>query len=236
MSGDGLKLPDSIRYVARIAPVREVSLTGSVEATPWRERLRAEGLFPAERAGRVQVLLGGTRSRFKGIPFGELILTIEVRLAEGEGPADGVYLIQAYNTNRFFAWVERTCFATPYRHGHVEVEPVAPARVRGGRGDGLLVVEMDRQAERAPTWSGEDGWEGPVFLPKRKPAHPGKFFVAQIRGETQKFPFLPGRDRLDLEPAGEPALQWLVDSGLSLQEWILRPAAAHAKSKTYARE
>jgi hypothetical protein len=47
----------TIRHVARLARVREVSLLGTADLAFWKARLQAEGLVPAEAGGKAQVLI-----------------------------------------------------------------------------------------------------------------------------------------------------------------------------------
>jgi len=104
-----------------------------------------------------------------------------------------------------------------------------------------LKAEMRGDAcepHRAPSQSGVDGWEGPVFLPKIRcgKGHPGNLFFARIRGQTQTYPFLSAHDSVTIRswPDGE-SLQTLLDSQFVAKEWVVREDATHAKSKTYRR-
>jgi len=87
---------------------------------------------------------------------------------------------------------------------------------------------------RKPSRCGEDGWEGPVFLPESRR---GKdLFFARIRGHTQAYPFLHGKDAVTIRPSPDSAiLQALLDSHFVAKEWVVREDATHAKSKTYKR-
>ncbi len=87
---------------------------------------------------------------------------------------------------------------------------------------------------REPPRRGEEGWEGPVFLPESRRGK-GLFF-ARIRGHTQAYPFLPGKDSVTIRPSPDSeVLQALVDSHFVAKEWVVREDAMHAKSKTYKR-
>jgi len=97
-------------------------------------------------------------------------------------------------------------------------------------GEGVFEVEMKGE-NRAASSSGQDGWEGAVFLSGN-----GKAFVARIAGESRRYPFLNSQDVMTIKPGGkEGFLRSLLDSSFSPTEWIVRQDAAHAKSKTYER-
>jgi hypothetical protein len=51
-----------------------------------------------------------------------------------------------------------------------------------------------------------------------------------------KYPFFGDRDTLTVKPSsGTPVLRGLADSPFAPTEWMLRPKALHAKSKTCRR-
>jgi hypothetical protein len=152
------------------------------------------------------------------------------------------YLIQAINSSRLFAFCERTFFSTPYTQGNVRLGAALPAAIELAKeGRVLFRAQMEAGASttsREPSTSGEDGGEGAVFLPGQH-GHDEKrrrMFFARIRGYTRRYPFLGDRDTLEVEPSPDaPGLQALVDSHFAATEWVLRPKALHAKSKTYRR-
>jgi hypothetical protein len=91
-------------------------------------------------------------------------------------------------------------------------------------------------AERKCIRCGNDGWEGPIFLPGGRTAPGAKWFYARIGGPTRVYPYLPDRDQLTIRPEHAPAaLSWLLESGFAGRQWAIRDSAAHAKSKTYSR-
>jgi hypothetical protein len=47
----------SVKYVAELTHVREVSLRGTAEMALWKNRLMKEGLVPAEQDGRAQIMI-----------------------------------------------------------------------------------------------------------------------------------------------------------------------------------
>jgi hypothetical protein len=152
----------------------------------------------------------------------------------------GAYLLQAFNSNRFFAFCERTLFSTPYSHAEVRVScrPVFVKCIPAHE----VIFQADMHADnsappREPVRRGVDGWEGPVFLPggKGQETRDGKFFIAKITGDTRVYPFLPSADSLLLSRSQESdVIQALIDSRFACKEWAVREDATHAKSKTYA--
>lgn len=212
---------------AVVEDVQEVSLLGSADLAFWAEHLRAEGLRPAEHQGQARITVVATGARFKGMPFRELAITVAVA---GEGEAG--FLLHAFNTSRFFAFVERTCFKTPYYPGQVEL---------GTDGAAAFGVSRDAQAllraEAGPdTARGDwlpDRWEGRVHLPRRHGAE--WCFHAEMSGPSRRFAFDPVHDTLAISPAEDvPVLGWLLESGFMGSEWLLRRHAVHAKSRTVA--
>lgn len=235
-----MNLPQSnqvVKTAAEIAHVREVGLHGTADLGFWRERLRPDHLVPAERNGKARLLVSGTDARFKGIRFRELTVTVEVLRHDGATGPDGAFLVHAYNSIRFFAWVERTWFATPYYHGQVRVGATTPVFIELTEGGGTLFrAAMSAMSGREPVRSGPDEWAGPVFLPRRRPNTPYRVFFARLSGDTRVYPFLSGQDVFSLPPeGGPPVFQLLRESGFTGTEWVIRDDATHTKSKTVRR-
>jgi hypothetical protein len=257
-----------LKFVADIRHVCEVSLLGAADLGYWRDHLAAQGLRPAERAGRAQLLIVAAEMRFMGVWFRELSFSVLVTgpdagglsltpalSPEGRGSttasptpvperttAAGAYLVQAFNSCRFFAFCERAFFSTPYSHGDVRVVTDLPASIRLRQtGETIVAAEMavvSAAGEREPARVGEDGWQGPVYLPARGRAKnaAGKWFFAEISGQTRTYPFEPSVDSLAIVPGCDGGiLQALVDSQFIATQWAIRDDARHAKSKTYPR-
>lgn len=232
----------SIKWAAELAHVQEVSLLGTADLAFWKERLRKEDLLPAEIDGQAQILIIAANSKFMGVRFRELSFTVLVSGLKAGGRQDAAYLVRAVNSCRFFAFCERVFFKTPYCPGDVRVSAPLPASMRlVKKGKVVFAAEMGADISgpsRAPSSSGEDGWEGPVFLPgsPRGEERRGKVFVARLGGLTRTYPFLSGTDSVTIRPApNSEFLQNLTDSHFVAKEWIIREDARHAKSKTYQR-
>lgn len=83
--------------------------------------------------------------------------------------------------------------------------------------------------------TGDDGWEGPVFLPGNQSHAEGSryWFYAKLNGRTQTYAFLPTVDSMAISTQEIEIFRTLVESGFAPEEWAIRADAAHAKSKTY---
>jgi hypothetical protein len=225
----------AIQYVAEIDHVHEVSLRGEALVQPWAAELAEIGLRPVGANDRVSMMLSATSARFRGVRFREF--SISVLACENETGAEGWYLAHAFNSSRFFAWVERTMFATPYYFGAIEVNAMAPARVHVSAGNGSISVSMQSNSTgRQPIRSGPEAWEGPLFLPNRIKASAAKpkWFYARLSGDADVYAFAPGKDDVTIGPAPQwPALAKLAAADFQGTEWLLRTNAFHAKSRTY---
>ena len=226
-----------VRYVAEIAHVREVSLWGRADLDYWKERLGGLELHPAESAWQARVLVSAVSSRFKGMAFRELSVSVVVSREAGGAGRDGFYLLHAFNSLRFFAFVERVCFGTPYFHGSIDVEPRVPASLGVScRGESLLSAGMGVEVHE-PLADADDVWEGPIYLPPRQVGgRCERLFVARLAGVARRYPFVDGRDRLTITPSPDaPVFQQLLDSRFAPDEWLVREDGNHAKSKTVRR-
>ena len=227
------------KFVAVLNGVREVSLRGLADAGCWGPLMRAADLQLARKNGQAQVLLSAVESRYMGIAFRELSISLLVRHPEGHATGNCYYLACAFNSSRLFAFVERTYFRTPYFPARIEVDVRLPVSFAANRRDGLLVsakMAPDASAPRDPIRCGDESWEGPIFLPPSRGAgrRQRKWFAARLAGDTQVYPFVPQRDEVEVIPSrGHPVVQLLAESDFAGQEWIVRESAIHARSKTY---
>jgi hypothetical protein len=175
-----------------------------------------------------------------GLVFRELSFSVLVGRGAKNAGQDAAYLVRAFNSNRAFALVERVFFSTPYIYGRVEVSATVPASVSlATNGEIAFRAQMDADARaREPARRGEEGWEGPVFLPEPAGSRrgEGKAFFARLRGHTATYPFVPSQDTVTIRPLREgDVFQELLDSHFAATEWTIREDASHSKSKTYAR-
>ncbi len=177
-------------------------------------------------------------SKFFGVRFRELSFSVFVHRPDASEGSDAAFLVQAFNSSRFFAWSERTWFSTPYRHGTIDVDVGLPAAMRLSlEGQSIFSAVMSGDSRRALSRNGIEGFAGPIFLPRgtREKNPSGRLFFAKIEGETQAYPFL-STDTLTISPSADcPILQALIDSHFFVDEWLIRRDAVHAKSKTFRR-
>lgn len=227
-------MPDPIKYVAEPRHVREVSLLGTADLELWRSRLETEGFVPTAREGRAQILIIAADMQFMGVRFQELSVSVLTEQIAGM-PSAGAFLLQAFNSCRLFAYVERRIFGTPYDTGEVTVATDYPALVElKQRNECVVHVQMDKAMPRMPSSSQEDGWSGPVFLPSQRGRNRGsRYFFAKVSGHTRTYPF-SSDDMLTIRPGpGSDSLQHLIDSNYKIHEWMIRDDAIHGKSKTF---
>ena len=231
MTKTNARPPATASYAVTVANVRELALRGRADLAFWRERLRPLQLHPLECEGQAVLHIGATSARFYGIRFQELVICVLL------GEPEGVYLAQAFNSVRAFAWVERTFFGTPYAWSRIGIEVASEVAYEAHLGDVLLLraaMGPATSAERlsAAPWTDED-WRVPIYLPPRRPGQPGKVFHGRLRGPTRTIPFDPDCDTFHAcSDSPFPALDWLSQSRFVPREWIVRPAATHSKSKT----
>jgi hypothetical protein len=224
----------AVKYVAEIHGAREVTLVAAADLAYWKDRLQGEGLFPHDNNGRAELLLSAVALKWMGIKFNELSLSVMASHREDGSSRDGYYLIRAFNTSRLFSFCERVLFHTPYHRAGADVRAESPFSFR--LTDGAETVLHAERLETTPARDErEDVWEGPIFLPGKTAATPGKQFFARLGGRTAIYPF-SSRDVLKVRPSGRHAVfQWLLHSHLAGVEWRVRGHATHARSKTYNR-
>jgi len=221
--------PASVAYIATIAPVREVILAGSADLAYWRARLAEVGLFPHDDGGRAALSVSAIAGRFRGLPFREVSVAVVVSDRDG-GPPDAIYLAGAFNSSRLLAWAERAFFRTPYQPANIRLnEPPAVAVEVGLGGHVAYAASM---AAAGPARHEAQAWEGAIHLPPHGARR--ELFYARLAGPTTVTPFT-APDTLTIHPRGDDVLRQLVESGFAGQEWRVRTAAVHARSRTYRR-
>jgi hypothetical protein len=229
-----MRTTTNIRYVAEPKHVREVTLTGTTDLGFWSDYLKSEGLAPVRYGDDGQIVVVAAEMVYLGLRFTEVSFSVRAGLIHNSSSA-GMRLLHAFTTSRIFAWCERALFATPYSHGKGCVSVHQPTSVRlDAQGERVLSAEMS-SAERPVIRTGDESWEGPVFLPSRGTPNDRGLFFARFSGHTVVYPFSTG-DHLAIEPtAGGGALQPLADARFHPKEWVVRADATHGKSKTYRR-
>lgn len=225
----------AIPYITTIRHVREVNLYGTAELPFWQDRLREVGLTPYAEDGSAHFLLSGTDLAWQGRRFQEFVISIFVCESRDADAPDGVYLVQAFNSSRMLAWMERAFFQTPYAHRAAQVETSAPASVTlsGASGPALrAAMGGATTCVRSET----SIWEGAIYLPERGAAsqRSRRRFFARLGGPTEIYPSTPS-DTLEIRPTErDTALRQLVDSHFMIKEWRVGRDATHARSRTYS--
>lgn len=220
------------KYVTIVHHVKEVSLYGRADLAYWRRYLDREGLVPFDDHGQAELVLIAADMVWMGARFTELSVSVAVQA--GSTPArGGMYLIQAFNSNRAFAWAERVFFQTPYYHARTQVAAQPPLAFTLGHGQ-VEYLSAALAGPRPPASRGPGSLAGPVYLPSALTRTPRaeKLFHAELSGETSIYPFAAA-DTLRFAPASRaPIVQWLQDSGFAGTAWHIRPDATHKKSQT----
>lgn len=248
-----MKTAAKAKYIARLDGVWDVALRGSANLEYWSSRLAGSGIAPHARGGKADLMLSAISSRFRGISFCELCIALSVEHDEPLTNPSGLFLMQAFNSSRLFAWCERVFFATPYLYAPLEVpkqgpvgfhlslggRPALNAVCRAASNDRLSPHEQaatnDASEKLQPI---EECWEGPIFLPGRDGQMSGcsTYFAAVLSGMTVVRPFSLAADTFTVvDEAAHPILKSLVESRFAPQEWRTRDSAYHARSKTFRR-
>jgi len=226
-----------MKYIASLDQVLEVTLQGSADLAWWRTQLQPEGLFPTpDTRQRARIWISGASSRFRGIRFRELSITVHVSREEGATTADGLFLPQAFNSSRLFTFFERHWFHTPYVHAGVEVA-ANPYRMSAWAGSEILLeTSLNASGQRDAEPARMESWEGPIYLPASGTSSGAlrRHFFACLAGDTISQSFMPERETLTIHRVTQfPVLGWLLDSGFHAEAWAIRANARHARSKTF---
>jgi hypothetical protein len=217
---------DRVRYLALIEDVQEVSLTARADWDYWSRLLKSERLVPYRGGRGAEIQISGTRLKWMGIRFCELVIAIAASEQEDGSTRDGMYLVTAFNSSRMLAWMERAFFGTPYWYAPLHVEPDVPSVAMRGEEAGL---RMERRATGPPSATTEGQWEGPVYLAGKR------YFQVKIGGVTEHYAFEAG-DVFELSLSGRSEVfQRLMESGCRGEEWQIRRRAVHGRSATFGR-
>lgn len=218
----------TLKYVADLYNVKEVTLHGTADLSFWEAVLRKENLLPYHQKGKAVLSLGAIAAKWKGLRFREFVIGVGICLNDNGESLDGYYLPHAFNSSKFLVFSERMFFRTPYFHGSIRLENKLPASIKlQDKTEVLLHTRMSIPS--TPPIVEYLEWEGPIFLPNNR----GKFF-AVLAGEADLYPFSPETDQLEFKPSARHQIfQQLIDSNFVGSVWSLRNKSRHAKSKTY---
>jgi hypothetical protein len=87
----------TVKYVANVTYVCEVSLLGTADLGFWKDRLQRESLVPAKSGGKAQMLIVVADLKFLGVRFQEMSFSVLVSWQEQGITREGAYLVQAFN-------------------------------------------------------------------------------------------------------------------------------------------
>jgi len=219
-----------MKYAAIIDKVHEVTLWGKASFDFWRNFLKGCDLFPYNDNDNAVVVISAINSKFKGIKFSELSVSIKVSYSENGSTDDGFYLIRAYNSIRFFAWVERNIFKTPYYTGKIILNNAVPAKLELTSG-GTKRLEFEMENNNACMEEKFEQLEFKVSLPDNGER---KYFYASIEGITETYNFSRG-DIFKIADNAGGVWEMLKESGFLPLTWYIRKSAIHKKSKTFKR-
>ncbi len=221
------------RFIVEVRHVREVSLAGLADLDDWQKRLQPQALFPFATDDRVEVLITAAVLRWMGRRTTELTISLPVMEQPGASVPDGMLLMQAFNSSRLFAWIERTFFSTPYDLGHIQLDDRVPARISLSDQSGTM-IDLRQAPGAVLQHSQDEDWQDRIYIPRRgNDRHEtGKYFVARLAGFTEVY--AADATTVALVPRSQwPALQWLLDSNWTPTAWRIRHDAVHARSRTF---
>jgi hypothetical protein len=215
------------RFLSTITGVREVALSGTADLPFWRDRLQPEGLAPFVEDGRASLLLTAIESKFRGIPFRELSISIRVS-DKGGATSGGAFLAHAFNSSRLLALAERVFFRTPYHLANLTVDENPTGMAVSVDGRTLFSARMAGKA--TPAREENALFDGPIYLPGGT-----KLFYARLSGASGIYHF-DSLDTITIDPhATNTIFAQLIESNFRGEAWLVRAGAVHARSKTYRR-
>lgn len=226
----------SVKFIAEIRNVKEVSLVADADLAFWQEQLSREGLFPYNCNGKAELIISATDITW-GLRTNELTIGLWICNHQAANSRDGLYLIQAFNSSRLFAWIERTFFHTPYIPGRIQVEDRGLAKLQLSDSQGVI-LNIHMTENIVSSHASDESWQGAIFLPRDRPhiSRQSRFFVAKLGGYTQTYPYVPALNSLTIASRAQPVFQWLLESNMAGKEWRIRNNAIHARSKTFTRD
>ncbi len=120
----------SLKWAAQLDNVSEVSLTGTADFDYWKNHLATQGYVPVKTDDRASIAVVSASGKFAGVRFQELSISVSVSAPNGGMGLPSFFLVQAFSSNRFFAFCERALFSTPYQFANVTVDYPEPTGVR----------------------------------------------------------------------------------------------------------
>jgi hypothetical protein len=222
--------PQNAKFVAEVRDVKELRLIGSVKLDFWNKQLKDKPFQAFQTAGGcAEITIAATELVWKGFRFNELTISLAIAARDDARKHTGYLLLHALNSNRFFAFCERTFFSTPYHFGKVNLRETTPCLINAqSNNQNVLKAAMSRTTR--PVTEENESWEGAIFLPN---ARSEKYFIGKLSGKTKICPFIE-TDRIEMQSDTKNIVfDLLIASDFKGKEWRMRSQAFHAKSKTY---
>lgn len=234
---DGRLMKQSaIKYVGQLYGVRELALLGTADLSWWRDHLAGEELEPIEVDQSARVLVTGLESKWMGMPFRDLSVSVSARCLYGS-KEEGYLLAGAFNASRFITFFERRWFKSPYQFRadlHVELGNQSTIRLGNEPAQDLIAEMGPRESEENPVPAEEMGYTGPLFIPKGRDRTINRWFMVKIHGLTSTIDYDAKRDRFEISSeCTDPILSGLRASQFRGIEWFVRQNATHKRSKTF---
>ena len=219
-----------MKYAAIIDNVHEVALWGKANLIYWKNYLKTFDFCPYNENDSASVIISALNSKFKGIKFSEFSASLKISFSKEGSTDDGYYLIQAYNSIRFFSWVERKIYKTPYYPGKIFLNNTIPAKLTLESG-GSKLLESGMESDRTLIEEKQELLDCKIFIPGNGGRN---YFHASLGGLTDTFNFTSGDTFIIAENAGG-VWKLLIESDFTPIRWKIRNNAFHKKSKTFKR-
>jgi len=96
-----------IKYAASLSGVKEVSILGLADLNYWNDMLNPYAIKPLSVDNKAQIQIISAEAKFKGINFSEVSFSVVIEPPPiSHKLEDAACLIQAYNSNKLFAFSE----------------------------------------------------------------------------------------------------------------------------------
>lgn len=230
--------PSPQPYTIVLEKVQEVCLLGRADLDYFTRLLAPEGLHPTVREGFAEVMMCAVDSVYGGTRYVEAPLSVFTSEVAGGAERSGAFLLRAYNTSRFFAWVERVRNHAPYYHakiprGYHKAQSYLTLMYHG---KSVLDARMSGKSEGS--LADVSVFEGPLQFPVSLAPRGSKGVQmwAKLEGELIRYPFVAGQDTMEIGAASiDSYAQILRDSHFEPQEWLLREVGRHSVTELMSR-
>jgi len=219
-----------MKYAAVIDNVHEVTILGSAKLNFWKAYLKNFDFYPFVDNRKGVIIISAINSKFKGIRFSELSISLKISFAENGKSNDGFYMLQAYNSNRFFTIVEQKYFKTPYIHGKIILNNIIPPKIKLVAKD-ITLLEIEMGDNKTLNGVKHEQDEFNIVLPGNLEKN---CFKANLEGQTFSFDFT-SNDKFILNENAGGAWNLIRESAFKPLMWKIRNNAVHKKSKTFKR-